>query len=1020
MSVLDARAALAFVLVAVTASGLRGQHSTSMIGELGHTTWNSRDGAPANVNALAQSADGVLWIGTFSGLYRFDGIRFEPFESEQGDALPALGISTMLALPDSTLWLGYFLGGASVLSARGLTSYTREDGLPEGSTNAIVRDSTEQMWLATTTGLARLHAGRWQRVGMESGYPGGMTNDLLVDRRGTLWASTNDGVFTLRRGASHFFRQAPSLDPIGSGFGIPREAADGSVWGSSTVLGLTQLSDSNGRAMPPRPSIEHLRSASNLFVDHHDDAWVVDASGLLRVSLRAAWTRGRAAGYLPSERVPVTTGSTVGPVLEDREGNVWVGTSAGIERFRKTKFTPILFPEPAYSPVVVAGVDDEIWIASMSLPLHVLAGLDQRVPSPQPEVPAGISCGYRDPGGGLWFGGRGGMWHAQAAGLPSAAHFVRVSLPKEAGVGDVQAFAQTPDGDLWLSMRGQRLKGIFRRHSNVWTRAPLAAAFAGELATTIITDAAGRVWLGYTGNRMVRIDGDSARAYSTADGLHVGNVTALLLSGPRLWIGGESGLAILENEHVRSVKLAEALRGISGIVETKSGDMWLNAASGVTHIGAEELRRALQDSMYRARTERFDHHDGIMGEASQVRPLPTATQSADGRLWVSTTTGVSWIDPEHIERNRIAPPVQIRTVSAGGRSYGVGERVSLPKRTTQIQIAYTALSLSVPDRVRFRYRLTGVDTAWVDAGTRREAFYTNLGPGLHRFHVIASNEDDVWNTVGATVDVDIPPTLTQTRLFTVLMAIALLGAAWLLMLWRQRQVARAVRAQFEATLGERARVARELHDTLLGDMAGVAMQLGAVARRIEASAPEPAKIAAVLSTLSDDVRRSLIEARRAVTAMRAPPDALSPLHEHIASEARRILNENGIAAHVEYEGDPTQWAAPVEAEILSIAAEAMTNARKHAGCTMVTVACRYDPQALHLRVRDDGRGFDARRDTPAGHWGLVGMRERAASIGAELRVNSAPSAGTEIVLVVPRASARWRRWKRLLNPYERQ
>jgi signal transduction histidine kinase/ligand-binding sensor domain-containing protein len=1017
MATIGVRAAVACAFISVVAPTLRGQRPPPAIGELDHAVWTIRDGAPPGVTAFAQSADGVLWIGATTGLYRFDGVRFEPFEPPTPQPLPSLSISVLLALPDSTLWIGYTFGGASVLARGRVVSYSQRDGVPEGTINAIVRDSAGVIWVATTTGLARLRGGRWQRIGAESGYPGGPASDLLVDRRGTLWAPTSAGVLILPRGASRFVRHAPPLDPAGNGSaGVPREAPDGSVWGASTTLGLARLSDSAGRATPARPAAERLREAWSLFVDRRANAWLDGPGGFVRVSL-AARSASESASSLtpvefPVERVPLRTGPQGYSAFEDREGNVWVGTSGGIERFRQTKLTPVTLPEPMEGPSLAAAADGSVWLASF---VNTLLEVGDRVVD-HAGVPANITAAYRDLSGDVWFGGPGGMWHAPGGSSSSNTRFTRVPLPDEAGPGEVQAIARTPNGDLWVSIRGQRMKGVFRRRGGAWSRALLPAGFADQLALTVVADSLGRVWLGYTGSRLLLATGDSIRVYAEGDGLHVGSVTAVAARGPRLWVGGESGLTILVDGRFRSVAATETLRGITGIIETPGGDLWLNGVGGITHIEAAEIRRALENPAYRAHAERFDYHDGHNGQAPQIRPLPTAIQGTDGRLWFTTENGVAWIDPTNIKRNTLPPPVQIRAVSVAGKRYDVDNRVALPTRTTQIQIAYTALSLAMPDRVRFRYRLTSVDTSWAEAGTRREAFYTNLKPGSYRFQVIAANEDDVWNETGASVELDIPPTFTQTRAFVVLMAAAAACAVLLLALWRQRQVAGALRAQFDAALAERVRVARELHDTLLGDMAGVAMQLKAGAQRVDASGSANALVVELLSALSAQVQRTLVEARRAVTAMRTSPDESPPLHERIARTARGTFADTGIVPQVEHAGAPRPYPPNVEAEIVGITSEAMTNARKHAGCKTVTITCSYAPRELRVRVRDDGRGFDPSQATPTGHWGLVGMRERATAIGARLAVTSAARVGTEVVLVVPGGPGRWTWWNRSVSP----
>jgi signal transduction histidine kinase/ligand-binding sensor domain-containing protein len=984
--------------IAAAAPALRGQLPGPAVGVLDHTVWTVREGAPLGIHALAQAADGVLWFGTSTGLYQFDGVHFEAFEPPASQPLPSLVIANLLALPDSTLWIGYSLGGVSVLSHGRLVSYSQRDGLPEGGITALARDSAGNIWAATTTGLARLDGGRWRRIGPESGYPSGMTSDLLIDRRGTLWAPTNVGVFILPRGTSRFVRLAPSLDPEGGGSGVPREAPDGSVWGASTTLGLTRLSDSAGRPTPSRPAAEGLHVAWGITVDHHANAWVTGPDGFFRVPLEAARAeapvRHQTPRLLPVERVALAAGPPMPPVLEDREGNIWVASARGIERFRETKLTPVPLPDSLFGPALAPAADGSVWLASY---YHPLLTISDRVVT-NGGAPADITCAYRDLGGGLWFGGPAGLWHAPAGPSPSRTRFTRVPLPDEPGTGDVQAIAQTLDGDLWVSIRGGRMKGVFRRHGADWSLAPLPPGFSGQVALTVVADGAGRVWLGYSGNRLVLATGESTSVYSGRDGLHIGSVTAIVVRGPRVWLGGSFGLAMLADGRFRSLIATESLHGITGIIETANGNLWLNGADGVTRIGTPEVRRALENPAYRARAERFDYRDGLNGETPQVRPLPTAIQGTDGRLWFTTETSVAWLDPSNIKRNRLPPPVQIRSISAEGRRYDVGRRVSLPVRTTQIQIAYTALSLAMPDRVKFRYRLTSVDTAWAEAGTRREAYYTNLKPGSYRFRVIAANEDDLWNEAGASVDFVIPPTFTQTRIFSVLVVIAAVLAVLLLAQWRQRQIARALRGQFEATLAERARVARELHDTLLQGFLSASIQLHVAVDELPEDAPGKPRLDRVLQLMGEVIE----EGRNALRGLRVsrPPDDL-------VQSLSRVPQELGLKEAADLriivDGKPRRLRALIRDEVYRISREALVNAFQHAQATEIEVEIEFAASALRVLIRDDGRGIDPEvlRAGREGHWGLSGMRERAEGMGARLKVWSRQRAGTEIELSVP-------------------
>jgi signal transduction histidine kinase len=1007
----------AFLLAALHAAD--GQRSQTTIGQLDHTVWSVRDGAPSYVNSLAQTPDGVLWIGTVTGLYRFDGVRFEQFMPPPSQPFAGIAVNQIAAMPDSSVWVGFANGGVSVLTHGRVINHVARDGLLAGRIYGIARDSTGDTWVSSGSGLARLHDGRWQRIGSDQRYPSGLSGTLYVDRRGTLWVPMAGGVYVLHRGESRFTRHGGATDPKDGGFRTLTEAPDGSVWGASLSFGLTRLSDSGGRPTPFRSEIPSVQRSVRSYVDRRGNVWMsAFGKGLIRVPLptdAAASLTSRPRSQPTIEKVSLMTGLAANAMLQDRDGNMWVATGGGLERFRETALSPVILPKGLRWPTLAPAADGSIWVASYGNPVSVMTDRLR----PIAGAPTNVTCVFRDLDGGLWLGGAGGIWNVVPSTSASDVRFMLVAPPREGRFGPLVAMARSLDGDLWVSNSAQgAMRGLFRRHGTEWSRAPVPPRWAGQAPFTVVADSAGGVWLGYQ-RVVIRLIGDSARVYSDTTRLPPGPIDAILARGDHLWIGGTTGLVRLENDRFHRIAGTPTIREITGIVETANGDVWLNGTDGVTHIPVAEIQRALNDTAYRVHGERFDEHDGLTGFPVQTIPRPTAIQGTDGRLWFTTSTSVAWIDPAHIARNPKPPPVQVRALTAAGKTYDVRHRASLPARTTQLQLAYTAINLAKPNRLVFRYRLSGVDTAWVDAGTRRDAYYTNLRPGSYRFRVIAANEDGVWNEAGASIDFDIPPTFTQTKAFVGLMAFiiaaSLVGAGWLLSLWRQRQMARTLHIQFEGQLAERARVARELHDTLLGDMTGVAMQLGAAVRRA-ASATDNAAIVQLLSSLSSQVQHTVVEARRSVTAMRKAPDGLPPLHLQLDVAAQRTFAETGITAHVEQAGSPRPCPPHVESEIVGIATEAMANARQHAGCQSVTITCSYAPRQLKVRVRDDGQGFDLSRGAPAGHWGLVGMRERAASIGAKLSVTSAPGSGTEVALLVPDGPGRWMRRARSVPP----
>jgi signal transduction histidine kinase len=582
--------------------------------------------------------------------------------------------------------------------------------------------------------------------------------------------------------------------------------------------------------------------------------------------------------------------------------------------------------------------------------------------------------------------------------------------------------ARDRDDRLWVAMV---YEGVFRaRAGRGWEQFGARQGLERVVANVITADSSGRTWLGYPGGQLVLVAGDSVHVFQPEQ-LAVGRVLAISVYGDRVWIGGQTGVAALDAREVggRSGPFAllrttgEPLRGVSGLVETADGELWLNGADGVTRIPAAEVRRALAEPGYHIRYERLDYRDGLEPPAQQIRPLPSAAAGTDGRIWFASEGGIAWVDPRAVRRNAVPPPVHLRVLTAEGRRYfpveSAGDTVRLPPRMRALSVEYTAYSLAVPDRVRFKYRLEGLDTAWQDAAGRREAFFTNLPPGRYRFQVIASNDDGVWNMAGASLAFTIAPAWNQTWWFFGLVGLTLVATpALAAVAWQRRRArlaAERTRVRFEAMLAERTRVARELHDTLLGGMAGVVLQLDAGARRL-AAGDDTAASADLLSTLASQARHALTETRKSVSAMRTSPYA-QLLHEELASVAQRTFSGTEIVIHLTQTGAERAYPATLETEIVGIAGEAMANARNHSGCRTVWVTCRYDPGELRVSVRDDGQGFDCSQATPKGHWGLIGMRERTSSIGARLTVTSAPGAGTEVFLVLPERSG----WSTLRN-----
>jgi signal transduction histidine kinase/ligand-binding sensor domain-containing protein len=954
-----------------------------------HTAWTTRDGAPANVYALAQTADGFLWLGTSGGLFRFDGVRFELVEGVGGVQFPSGNISALLSVQDG-LWIGYRLGGVSLLAKDSLKTFGSREGLPERSVWTLARDSSGTMWAGTTVGLYRLERGSWRQVGPDQGVPRTWVTALITDARGRVWAGTLDGLVRRDSVAGQFnlVHRAPGLVP-----GEPlnqlvlSQGNQGSVWLSTWVEGLQQL-DSSGQHVAGSTSLPRKKTGV-LYIDRAGDLWVADSIGI-----RHIWSDGSDYGRTSPKSQVLTrasglSGTDISTIIGDREGNVWIGTSGGLDRFRRPKMVKVVLPPVVPSFAIAPADSGEIWVGAQKGGMLKVGATVEDVPG----APTTVDCAYRDPDGVVWIGASTGLWRVRAGKLNP------VGLPPELIGLSKQAITRDAQGTLWLSVAR---KGVYRLEGGRWVQFGGLAGLPREPAIVLTTDSAGRTWFGYTGNRVALLERDSVRLFTQAEGLAVGNVFSIHARQPHLWIGGERGLARFDGRRFHMVRdrTGLAFRGTSGIVETAEGELWLHGAPGITRIPAAEVHRAAMDPTYQVRSERLDYRDGLEGAAEQLRPLPTAVAGSDGRIWFATSTDLYQIDPLALPRNSLPPLVAIRDLIVGGRSYRGTPRLVLPQRTTGVQIDFAAMGLSIPERVRFRYQLLGSDTRWQDVGGRRQAFYTNLGHGSYRFRVIAANEDGVWNETGAALGFTIPPSFTQSRWFLAIWLCVLAGTGWMLYRLRLRQVAGRLRARYQVALAERTRIAQDLHDTLLQGFTGVSLQVLAATNRVSGP-PE------VIRTLRDVVllaQQTLADARQAIWDIRSADLEHQSLAEALEVAARSAVAGSGVALDFATTGSARRMAPELETTALRIGREAILNAVKHAAPMHLDIAMEYAPHQFVLRVRDDGLGMTAgavNGATATGHWGLAGMRQRAQRAGGDLDIVTEPGHGTEVSLRLP-------------------
>ena len=944
--------------------------------------WGADRGFPGGpVHGITQSADGYLWIAAEKGLVRFDGFTFRLFEPAElvpnsraivrgvaadpaGDLWarlqgPALlryrhgafeNIPSAIDSPDGVLSamargrdgaILFALLGRGIVAHRGgrLVTVVSPDLLPGEFVTAVAEASDGDVWLGTRdSGVLRVQGRGVTRIAQ--GLPDPKINCLLPGEPGQLWIGTDRGVVHWRDG----------------------------------VLETGGLPDSLRRA-----------SALNMIRDRDANVWIATADSLFRVNARGT--------QLLVERDPRST-SAVTALFEDRDRNVWIGTTNGIERLRDGVFSTYAtaqgLPSDAVGPVFV-DPQNRTWFAPAEGGLFwIRDGAVRRVTEGglTQEVIYSIAGGP----GELWIGGqKGGLVHLRLSGDAVSAE--RFTQADGLAQNSVYAVERTRDGAVWA---GTLSGGVSRFKDGAFTTYTKADGLASNTVAAILESADGTMWFATPAGVSVLSRG-GWRRFTTADGLPSNDVGTLAEDSAGLvWAGSARGLAIFRHGAIERVMNVPAALGVPilGLADDRKGAMWVATAERIVRADRARLEAgALREGDVRE----YGIADGLLGIEGVKRHRSVVADSG-GRIWVSTRRGLSMADAGRAGVPALPALPQIETVTADGTPVDGMRGQRVPPRPQRITVAYTGLSLAIPERVRYRYRLDGFDRDWSAPVPGRQAVFTNLGPGPYRFRVVASNGDGAWTGPEATVGFEIEPAVWQTRWFrlSILLAAAMAGAG--IYRLRVRHLARQLHLRFDERLAERTRVAQDLHDTLLQGFVSASMQLHVAAERLPADSDARSSLARVQELMG----RVIEEGRQAVRGLRAPVTAGADLERALAGVPEELALAGRASYRVIVEGRPRALDPMIRDEVYRIAREALVNAFRHSGAAAIEVEIEYSAD-LRVLVRDDGRGIDARVvETGAeGHWGLSGMRERADRIAAVVRVFTRPSAGTEVELTVP-------------------
>jgi signal transduction histidine kinase/ligand-binding sensor domain-containing protein len=971
------------------------------IRQYAHTTWKIRDGFPKDlVGSIAQTPDGYIWLGTLFGLFRFDGVAHSAWTPPRDQRLPDDILRSLLAARDGTLWIGTFRGLASWKDGK-LTQYAELAGL---DVYALLEDRNGTVWagsLLPTEKLCSIHNGSIQCSAI-NGRPGGGIQSLYETPTGVLWVHTRDGLWQWKPGPPKFF-------PVPGGLTTSEdmaEADDGTLL-ISTPNGLRRLVDGKAEAYSIPGNVPKVH-ARRLLRDREGGLWIgTGAQGLIHVH------HGRADVLRQSDGL---SGDDVLVLFEDREGDIWVATNGGLDRFRD-------FAVPTYSGTqglsnstvmsVLAARDGSVWLSTFD---GLKRWNHEQVTSYRERAHTRPATGEREiagsglPGHGIesiFEDDRQRIWVATLDGVGYLENgrftYVR-GLPARV----VLSFAEDIGGNIWMSDQNLGLFQLSRQgeiQQIPWTRFGRK-----DHASALVADPGqGGIWLGFFRGGVAYFQNGEIRAsYTAADGLGEGWVQGLRLDRDgTLWAATKGGLSRVKNGRVSTLTSKNGLpcNKVHWVAEDDSHFSWLYMACGLVRVARSELDAWAADPDHSVQATVFDGSDGVRILAAAGTLGPQVTRSPDGRLWFTPGDGISVIDPQHLAFNSVPPPVYVEQITANRKPYDATTGMRLPALIRDLQIDYTALSLAAPEKVRFRYKLEGHDRDWQDAGNRRQAFYNDLPPHKYRFRAIACNNSGVWNESGASFDFFVEPAYYQTTWFLVSCAavfLAMLAGLYRLRVW---YLVHQFNMRLDERVGERTRIARDLHDTLLQSFQGVLLKFHAVTYALP---DRPAEARKKLESAIEEARQAIAEGRDAVQGLRSSTVPTEDLARAIGT-----LGE-GLAAspdgrpspdfRVQVEGTTRKLAPVVRDEVYRIAGEAMRNAFRHAGASRIEVDIHYDNRQLMVRIRDNGKGIDPKvldETGSAGHHGLPGMHERAKLVAGKLAIWSELHSGTEIELTVP-------------------
>ena len=976
------RAMILIVILGAAETGLA-LDSNRSIEQYAHRIWHPENGLTANsVRAATQTADGYLWLATSDGIVRFDGTRFVTINADNYQGLNCDDAYSIAATRDGSIWVGTNTRGVIRLKNGAATYFSIADGLAGNWILKIYEARDGSLWFGTRSGFSHFKDEAFLPIKLE---------DQVFDQvfsfaetgDGSLWIGTYQLLVRYQNDSCAHFGAAEGLKIHRlQTLAVDR---DDRLW-IGGLNGLQTWRDGNFTADAEEQTKIGEPIVMSLLIDRENNLWIgTQGGGIMRVTEGVVTSFDSAAG--------LSSDNTVSQ-FEDRDGSIWICTEGGggLDEFYDGAITPLTAREGL--------VDNNTWT--------VIEAAD------------------------------GAMWIGTNNGLSKFYHNKFTNFTMKDGLGDRYnwALGERRDRSIWI---GSQIRGVSRMANGRFQNFGAADGIPASIIRAIYEDRAGDLWIGTAEHGLVYWHADNKRILTVKDGLASNNVRCFLEdSKGNFWIGTQNGLHLYKNgkfvvfnsanglpvneidalhedaggalwiatagglaklvagDRFAAVTSADGLYQnlIHSLLSDDEGNLWMSSNAGIFSVRKEQLEQFWRGEINQIENTVYNMSDGMKSRDCSGGLQPAGWRSRDGRLWFASAKGVAIIDPQNLRQNSAPPNVLIEDVWRDEKSSRLAENLTVSSKVSRLDFRFTAPNFRAPERLKFKYQLVGYDQTWHEAETgKRQVSYTNLPPGHYTFRVAAKNAGEVWDEA-RTADLAfyVEPHFYQTFWFYLLCAALVAGAGILFYRWRLARI----RERFDLVLAERARIAREIHDTLAQGFVGTTVQLEAAEAAFEIA---PLQAKEHLAQAKGLAKASLTEARRSIWDLRHEKRPSFDLPHELEKFIAQAVAKTAIAAETKVTGAPRPLSEPIRHNLFRIGQEAVVNAVKYSAAQKITSELQFLPGEICLRITDDGRGFDAEALESDG-FGLTGMKERAKIIGADWRLKSLIGAGTKIEVIL--------------------